>query len=64
MAKKINIPTSMLKNMLSQNDCRVTPQAVAKFKTMLANWASEVSKKASDKVLASKRKTINAEDLE
>lgn len=61
--KEINVPNSMCKSILNQNGMRVTPAAVNKFKELLLAWGSEISKKATDKVTAEKRKTISAEDL-
>lgn len=61
---EINIPSSMCKKMLSQNGCRVQPDAVVAFKKMLVVWANGVSVSASDKAEHARRKTIFKEDLE
>ena len=59
----INVPKSMLKKFLASNGCRVTPEALTKFESLFREWASNISKVASEKVTAEKRKTIGPEDL-
>ena len=60
---EINIPTSMVKRMLNQNGCNVKPNSVAKFREMLLAYGADISKKATEKATAAKRKTIMPEDL-